>query len=227
MGKVLAMNIMRRLMGLGLAAAVAACSSTPNVETPFDILAGTVGGVVNPPETVDARDVLTPELIASSPTSALLAVSQQLDVGYTLIPQAINGNTVQWIDPSGGGLIRRDGLLVGTRGLGFDLFTADLADLSRALRAGGARDARRVERILEGDNQIRAFTYYCDVVPMGPQLLNIYGRQDTTMLFEERCAGDEAAFTNRYWLRQDGLIVRSVERVSAEYGALELTLIAQ
>ncbi|MEM7641513.1 MAG: YjbF family lipoprotein [Pseudomonadota bacterium] len=190
-------------------------------------MASSVGGIVNPPETVDARDVLTPDLIAASPTSALLAVSQQLDVGYTLIPQAINGDTVQWIDASGGGLIRRDGLLVGTRGLGFDLLTADLADLSRALRTGGRQDVRRVERILGGDNQIRAFTYYCDVVPMGRELLNVYGRIDATTLFEERCSGDGPAFTNRFWLRQDGLIVRSVERVSVEYGALELTLIAQ
>lgn len=217
---------MRTTWGLGCALVLAACGSDTERVTIFNLLAGAATDIVRPSDVPDARDVLTPELIASSPTSALLAVSLNLDVGYTLIPQAINGDTVQWVDASGGGIIRRDGLLVGTRGLGFDLYTADLAELSAALQSGGARDVVRVERILDGQNQIRPSDYICDVVPVGREVLDIYGRLDDTTRFEERCEGEGRSFTNQYWLRNDGLIVRSVERVSEEYGALELTLIA-
>ena len=216
------------MLALAALTALAGCGSDDRPTT-FDLARGVVGGVLPGGDDAaqDARAVLTPAMIANSPTSALLAVLVERDVGYTLVPNAVNGETVQWRDISGGGLMQRDGILVGTRGLGWDLFTADVSGLSAALRGGGGRDVLRVNRFIDGTNKVRARQYLCDVVAVGREAIDVYGRIDRTTLFEERCTGEADAFVNRYWLRSDGLIVRSRERVSPQFGDIELTLVAE
>jgi hypothetical protein len=227
MGEVLAMIRAPALL-LAATAWLAACGNDEADQSSVDLLLDVLPLPSEQEEAVpDARAVLTPALLAGSPTSVLLAVPRIRGVGYTLIPQAVNGDAVQWIDAAGGAMIRRDGILIGTRGLGFDLHTAEIAALSAALRSGGARDVLRVNRVLTGDNEIVVRRYLCDVVPVRRETLDIYGRRDSTTVYEERCEGDGPGFVNTFWLRDDGLIVRAAERVSPETGIVELTLVAE
>ncbi|MCK0168773.1 YjbF family lipoprotein [Jannaschia sp. S6380] len=208
--------------------ALTACGSDDLPDTPLGTAARTVGGLVLPGEPVpDARAVLTPEMLANSPTAVMLLVTERTDRGLTLVPLTVNRGTEQWIDANGGGILRRDGILVGTRGLGFDLLTADVAPLAAALRAGGGTNVLRVNRHLRGDDRIEVRRYFCDVRPVGGETLTFYGRNFRTTVFEESCTGEGDAFVNRYWREGDGTIRRAVERVSPETGHVELSLLVQ
>lgn len=221
------MSIRSTILG-ALLLALAGCGSDDLPESPLGTAARTVGGLVLPGDPApDARAVLTPEALAASPTAVMLLVTERTDRGLTLVPLSVNRGTEQWTDADGGGILRRHGILVGTRGLGFDLLTADVDGLARALRAGGGRDVLRVNRHLRGDDRIAVRRYLCDVVAVGSETLAFYGRSVRTTVWEERCQGEEDAFVNRYWRENDGTVRRSRERVSPEVGHVDLSLLVQ
>lgn len=217
----------KRIAALLALSTLAACGGGTHSGASDKSLAGifvqNVQGVVTarraaPP---DARAVLTADLIASAESSLLLVVNRNADAGFTMVPLSVNRGVEQWTDASGGGLLRRNGVLVGTRGLGFDLLTADVDPLLQALGRGGGQ-AVRVNRYLDGQNQVVAVQFICDVRRAGGQTLEYYGRHYVTTVYEEDCRGDAESFTNRYWIDRAGGIRRSEETVSPEIGVLEI-----
>lgn len=206
---------------------LAACGNTPS-RSPLATMTGQVAGALRPaPDVADARAVLTPALVAASATSVLLVIQRTSDTAFTMVPVAANLDTVQWRNASDTGLLRRDGVVVGTRGLGFDLLTADAPGLAAAFAAGGARDVRRVNRHLAGEGGIVARAWSCDVRLLGAERLEYYGRSFETRVFEEVCRAGDDGFTNRYWVEGDGTVRRSVERISPEVGDLEIVRLTE
>lgn len=176
------------------------------------------------PEAPDARDFITAELLAQSPDPILMIVQKDLDTAGVLVPAGTGADgTVQWRDAGGAGLLLRSGILVGTRGIGFDLLTVDERGLLRALANGGAQGVSRTERRLSGDNTVETLTFTCDVASTGRETLTLYGSRYQTSRYEERCDGPYS-FVNRYWIG-GGLVRKSEVYVSAEAGILELTLL--
>ncbi|MEO0859326.1 MAG: YjbF family lipoprotein [Pseudomonadota bacterium] len=212
---------------LGLAV-LAGCGNTDQQDAGLNLVTSRLAALISSEEEVpDAREVLTPELLASSDTPVLLAIFLKPDNGFTLIPLQVAGDVIQWRDAANAGMIRRDGILVGTRGYGFDLWSSEVEELRVALRTGGGPDVVRVNRYLNGENQIVRQQFICDVVPEGTQTLSIVGRDMATQLYREVCSGPGGRFENQYWVRGDGRIVRSIEHVSDEIGAVDLTLLVE
>ncbi|SFJ79341.1 YjbF family lipoprotein [Jannaschia pohangensis] len=210
------------LIALGLTLGLTACGNNP-VKSPLVIAGGSLLGVVRPGQPVpDARQVLSPQLIAASPVSALLVIQKTADSGFTVIPVASNRGTVQWAAGDDRGLLRRDGVLVGTRGYGFDLMTADIAPLVAAFAAGGGSDVQRVNRYLTGEGLIETRDYLCDVRLIGNETLDIYGKRHATRVFEEDCRATGGDFVNRYWVESNGTVRKSIERISPEVGDFEI-----
>lgn len=231
MGAFLAMSgQMRNLMRLSaLLLAGLTLSACGNEEAPGGLV-GTVGTTLverlrGSEKPVDARRELTPERLASSPTSVLLIVVEKTDTGYTALPVAAGAGTVQWIDGTGGGLLTRDGVLVGTRGFGFDLMQAEVAPLRAALAAGGGRGLVRVEYRLNGAAERVRERFLCDLVATGGQTLAFFGKGYATRVFEERCAGATRSFVNRYWLDQGGGMRQSAVDLGPAAGVLRLSRI--
>ncbi|WP_167767077.1 YjbF family lipoprotein [Jannaschia formosa] len=220
-----------RLIAAPLLALLAACSGgTENAPPANDKLllaalqarlAGLSGGEPVP----DAREILSPALVARSSTPLLLVVVEAADAGLTMVPRAVNRGTQQWRDISGGGLFRRDGILVGTRGFGFDLHTADVAPLAAALRRGGGEDVERINRYIDGQNQIVAVQYLCSVRPMGRERLNLYGTVVDATVYRENCIGEGPPFANTYWVDSGGTVRRSNELISPRAGSLDLSVL--
>ena len=207
-----------------LLALASACSSDtepaeyPIFQTGYDLIRPKTKGE-------DARDVMTAERLDTAGSPVLLAVTRSVDQGNTLIPISANRGTVQWTDIAGGGLLTRGGVLVGTRGLGHDLLTADAAGLRAALAAGGGTRVNRIETHLRADNvQIRR-QYLCDVMPVGRDTLSFYGSTFEAVVYEERCRGEGETRVNRYWLDGGGVVRRQEVVVSDEAGVLELSLL--
>lgn len=219
----------RLAIALGLAALLAACGSKSD-DNPLLLVSQSAFQLLKPgarAAPADARSVLSPELIAASDTSALLVVSLDQDQGFTMIPQAANLGTVQWRAGDNRGLLRRDGIVVGTRGLGHDLYTADVTALDAAFDAGGADDALRVNRYLTTEGVIEVEEVICAVRMVGRETLNIYGRIKQTRVFEEDCRNGGGDFVNRYWVENDGTVRKSRERISAELGVFEITRLTE
>jgi hypothetical protein len=239
MGAGLEMTTMRKTIGRSLAAAaliaLAACSggtdNVPDSSDPyFQIVRSQIGGLFgggDAAEAQDARQALTPEIVAASPVPFVLMVLEDVDQGIAFAPLASSGGILQWRDPGNAALLRRSGILVGTRGFGFDLHTADIDPLLDALGAGGGTDVERVNRYLNGENQIVAVQYLCSVRELGDESLVIYGRRYLTTLYEESCVGEGVPFANRYWIDTGGQIRRSRELVHPGLGYARLDLTGQ
>lgn len=227
----------RRIPPLCLAAAfalLAACSGGTNAEQQMSggaakvaatRILGSLPGLGAASPTPDARQVLTPALLNGSSTPVLLIVLMQVDTGLTMIPSAANLGAEQWRDRGSGAILRRDGILVGTRGLGHDLLSADVSALARALRNGGGEDVLRINRVLNGENQVVATQYLCRVAATGRETLEFYGVRHATTIYAEECTGDGPAFANRYWVDSSGIVRRSQERISEELGVLDIQLL--
>lgn len=175
----------------------------------------------------DARDIITPQLIEDVGLSVLLVLQLDQDTAFTMLPQAANLGTVQWRTGSDLGLLRRDGIVVGTRGLGHDLYTADVEALDAAFDAGGAQDALRVNRYLTAEGVIEVEQLICAVRMVGRETLNIYGKIKQTRVFEEDCRAGGGDFVNRYWVESDGTVRKSRERISPELGVFEITRLTE
>jgi hypothetical protein len=223
----------RTLAALSLAALAACSGGTGNQSGDAPVLLQAAraklaelagGGEAGP----DARAVLTPALVAGSPTPLILMLVEETDTALTLVPRASNRGTVQWRDVGGGGILRRDGILVGTRGFGFDLHTADIAPLAAALRRGGGEGVERINRYIDGQNQIVAVQFLCSVRPLGGAVLERYGTRRATTVFEEDCEGaGVGGFVNRYWIDSRGVVQRTQELIHPRSGAVTIDLLVE
>lgn len=225
------MRTLRRALIAPLLIALAACGGGTGAPPPGNdrLIFGAIAARLLPrpaAEAVpDARAVLTPAMVARSPTPLILLTVRETDIGFTLVPLARNRGTEQWRDVSGGGIFRRDGILVGTRGFGSDLHTADVAPLAAALRRGGGEGVERVNRYIDGENQIVAVQYLCSVRPAGRERLVRYGTAVDATVYDEACIGDGPPFTNRYWVDSGGTVRRSIELITPLAGAVEIDLL--
>lgn len=97
-----------------------------------------------------------------------------------------NGGMRTYMAPSKEALILRDGMVIGTRGLGNDLSVAEPQTKS-LIRAGRAGSAPRVMRYFSGDGLERPLNFTCNVAP-GPK----------PGVVVESCEGHGARFQNSF-----------------------------
>lgn len=142
----------------------------------------------------------------------------QMDAAARLVPAGDSQSVTTWRAPDDVTIALDDGVLVATRGLGFDLMGADISATRAALRDEGAQGYMRRMRYLDGanDDVMRRFECFMDDVPA----------EDGARAMRERCAGLGAdsglAFTNLYVLDAQGDVLRSRQWVSPEIGMLTI-----
>ncbi|MGZ3217492.1 YjbF family lipoprotein [Paracoccus sp. T5] len=106
-----------------------------------------------------------------------------------------NGAMRTFMTPSEEALILRNGLLVGTRGLGNDLSVAE-PQLESAIRAGASGSGSRVMRYYSGDGLERPLQFDCRTAP-GPN----------AGVLVESCEGHGISFQNNYMVQGGGIPV--------------------
>ncbi|TPE49118.1 YjbF family lipoprotein [Amaricoccus solimangrovi] len=116
----------------------------------------------------------------------------------------------------------RDGLIIGTRGLSFDLMTADTAEAAAAIHGGYPARITRIHSYLDGQDRMRIRSYVCDVTPAGQESIRLLdGPEVPTQRIDEACRGPEDDFTNVYWLR-GGRVAQSVQFISEGVGRAQV-----
>ena len=131
-----------------------------------------------------------------------------------LRPVGQNGTVATWQTVDRITLSFDRGVLVASRGLGFDLMGAD-ADPTRAALAGQVSEIyRRKMRYLTGDNHSTWLTAGCS--------MRAAGTEEGLRRFEESCKARGNSYTNIYLLDGAGRVVTSRQWLSPELGYIEI-----
>lgn len=116
-----------------------------------------------------------------------------------------NGSSRTYMTPNEQALILRDGLLVGTRGLGHDLSVAE-AQTEPLIRAGAAGQGTRVMRYYTGDGLETPLQFECQT-----------GAGPKAGVLVENCTGHGVTFENSY-ITQGGSIQVSRQWIGPNLG---------
>lgn len=133
-----------------------------------------------------------------------------------------------WFTADGVALYFREGMLIGTRGLGQDLMGLSSPGLGAAVAAG---DVTRTWRYLDGDEQLVDVALDCqlDRAPHAP--IEIVGRVHRVDQITEWCRGKDAdgapiSFENFYWVSPGTTqIWQSRQYVSKKFGRAEIEVL--
>lgn len=132
------------------------------------------------------------------------------------------GGVTRWRTVDNTQIYTRDGLVVGTRGLSFDLMTADTAEAAAAILAGRPAQVTRFHTYLDGDDRTRTRAYVCDVEPRGAEETRLPdGRVLAGLMVRETCHNPERTFTNLHLL-SNGRIVRTLQFISDRAGRAQI-----
>lgn len=136
-----------------------------------------------------------------------------------LVVRDQKAGVTSWMTGDGNLFTFRDGLLIETRGLGYDLMSS--AAPSRAAVLAGAGGHNRSYFYLAKDDQNLRRDYSCSSQDLGPAAVTLQGQSYQTRHFAERCERREGfQITNEYWLDGD-MIRRSKQWAGPEIGMIE------
>jgi hypothetical protein len=157
------------------------------------------------------RARLTPELRAQIGRPVLIAELPELKVAAVVIEVAQNGGYTTWHAGDGVGISTKAGLLTSSRGIGFDLMSADIDGPLAVIMGRAKGQATRIHRYLDGEGQeiLRRFT--C-----------VYQQGQDQRRVVESCDSTGLNIENQYWLNARGQIWRSQQWAGERNGYILL-----
>ena len=166
----------------------------------------------------DIRSIITPDAIAAS-TEPLLFF-ELIETGQQAIMSLTgrNGDVLTWSTADGKSISLQGGLLVATRGFGFDLMSADVSGTIAALN-GGEREYQRFASYLDGQNASVVRSFSC--VMMGPEdeAINSFGRTVAVKRWVEECSSLSGEVNSVFRLA-NGEVWRADQLVSEPVGGV-------
>lgn len=133
------------------------------------------------------------------------------------------GRVEVWESSDSKQLILREGVLVGTKGLGGDMRSAQAQTVIAGFDGQGGGGERLITLArLDGTAQVVPFS--CDVTQLGREVIQIVDRRVATHRLREDCAFGETEFSNEYWVEaSNGRMRRSRQWAGPYYGYMEMT----
>lgn len=218
------MTIMRKITGrapaallLGLTLSLGACG--PDRSELPGLALGAARSLIAPAnETVpDVRASLTPEVLAAESGPVLIVEVPAAPSAAGMTVAGTNRDVVTFSDAGSTFVIVRGGVIVGTRGFGFDLMNAEVSGTLNALASGGGR-AERLHTYLDGLGKTLVRRFGCTLSPAAGESVRLLSGTVEAQVVAERCEGAlGGVFENRYWIA-GGIVVKSQQWVSPELG---------
>lgn len=192
--------------------ALSACGNTADDDLIKDLLARATSSQEEvPAPDIDAlRAGFTPQVLAQIDSPVLLVELPTLDSAAALTLSGVNNGVETFLTTDGKSISLKDGVVVATRGLGFDLMTADTADVRQALR-DQAQSAVRIHRYLDGENQLVARSFMCTYT------------HTATLRSNEVCNSADGAIENSYIFDNKGNTLSSSQWISPRIGDMLIT----
>lgn len=221
-------------IGVVLAAALLAGCSSDKAEGPSLplVLAGSVKGIVT-----SRGSGPLPKIVVSSEdyakiTVPLLQVNPELRGGSDFLQKvavrndSASGTVEIWESSDKAQIFLRDGVVVGSRGIGGDINAAGAQSTLNALKRQGEGSGLRNFNVSDGDVTTTDYTFRCDVVNLGPEKISVARKAFTTSHMQETCilAGAELQVVrNDYWVEQSsGFIRKSRQWMGPRVGYFEI-----
>ncbi len=210
---------MRMALGAALCLGLAACGNAPGRDvTATSMVQAIVSAITGGDEsgTPDANVVAgqAAAALANSDGQVVILSIPERDVLTALQQIERNGEYVTFGSSDRRSLTLKHGVLTATRGLGYDLMSADVEEVSRLIRGRSEGAARRINRYLDGENLTRPLSPWCQI-KLGPTTRVDLGmiRSDAVTVLES-CAADGVTFQNSYLVTPNGRIVQSRQWIS-------------
>ncbi|MBD3665011.1 YjbF family lipoprotein [Sulfitobacter aestuariivivens] len=139
------------------------------------------------------------------------------------------GEVVVWLASDKAQVFLRNGVLVGTRGIGGDIVSSDATPTVLAVSGARAGGGERRYFLSPGTYEQTELVLRCNVENMGRQDTQIANLSFNTTYLRESCiggAGDKVRITNEYWVQPgSGLVRRSKQWAGPFSGHFELILL--
>lgn len=200
----------RLLVFAVLALSLAGCGSNLPIRT-LERLTGAPPGV--------KQDEMQ-HLVAAGADRLILRLPQQ-NMSSLLLEAGNRDGVRRWRTLDNVQIYTKDGQIIGTRGLGHDLMSADIGT-AELIAAGRAGQGIRIHRALDGEDRLEIRSYVCDVRTMGQERIQVdEAKWMMTLRVDEICHSPRGGMENRHWVA-DGRVIRSISTFSDPIGPLEL-----
>lgn len=230
-------KVVSRIAGAGLIAALlTACGSEQGANASLSQLAlGSVSQAVKARRADPAQKiVLSAEQLAQinvpvvqiNPESLggsdfLQRVTSRRDSGLGVVEV--------WKSSDNAQVFLRNGVVVGSRGIGGDIISADANVTIRALSAGAESNGIRTYVISDGDVTTTEYKFRCTVESVGDQNLTLFNQGFRLHQMRESCIGGpggDKVLRNDYWVqRSDGFVRKSRQWMGPRIGYFEVIVV--
>ncbi len=136
-----------------------------------------------------------------------------------------NAGVRTYVTPSEQSIMLKQGLIVGTRGLGNDLMSADLGSAAAMVAGRTGGQTRRVWRYLDGEGIERPLPMTCTISRGPAKSFSFAGNAYNTVQMDESCAGQGLQITNSYWVTGSGTIALSHQWIGPALGHVTIQLV--
>ncbi len=137
-----------------------------------------------------------------------------------------NGPYRTWITGSRQTLVTRNGVLTGTRGLGFDLMSSEATAAMNLVTARRSGSVERIYRHIDGENHEVPTRMTCSIGPDGAETVTLLsGARISTTRMRETCVAPDLSVSNTYWVSGSGQIPQSRQWVSEQIGPVVLQVL--
>lgn len=138
-----------------------------------------------------------------------------------------NGSVRTYSTPNKQTLSFRDGVLIASRGLGFDLMSSDTGIAVALITGRRSGTSDRSYRYLDGEWRERPLPMTCTYQPGAARTLSFAGTSYATVQVEETCQakGQSLTVTNSYWVTGNGTIALSRQWIGPALGHVTVQLV--
>lgn len=191
-------RFLRNVTLIGLLAGAAACGNTGDegIGDPFALATQTTRDMIKQRRGADhapvaprSPEAMAAEALAVNKSPLILVNFEKLGAHQVLAMTGENQTRRTYMTPAQEALILKDGMLLGTRGLGNDLSVAEPAT-EGLLRAGRAGQGQRIMRYYSADGLERPLQFDCSTAS-GPN----------AGVMIESCSGHGISFQNNYMVQ--------------------------
>ena len=218
------------LLAMGLTACGNDTSRTEGTRIAVDVAKGLKSRLFSGKKSPSSQSSADPEALAtialnSFPGPLIMASIDSLGTVSALGEFGRNGDTQTFSTAVQQTMTFRNGLLVGTRGLGHDLMSANLGPADSLIRKRQAGTYKRVYRYLDGEAIERPLPLSCNLAVGEASDFTFAGTRYSTVQLDETCKGTQLTVNNSYWVTRDGTIARSRQWIGQVIGYVTINLL--
>jgi hypothetical protein len=226
----------RGVCAVVLAGLLASCGADQGEDTNLPlVLLGSAREIVaarraGPPQVT----VVTPEMLAQT-TSAALQVNPEVKGGSDFLRRvaarddSTAGRVEVWKSSDNAQIFLRDGIVVGTRGIGGDIIAANANVTVRAVNGGADGRGVRSYTVSDGDTTSTVYQFSCEIRNLGSEKISVVNLVFLTDHMREDCVGGPdgvQTIRNDYWVHMPtGTVRKSRQWIGPRVGYFELLLL--